>query len=73
MQRNSRQKMDVNGSPVAESALRKKGMPDPEFVKKHKLSIEHAPTEFVKVFVACFLSLCNGKPKANRVCPSIQT
>ena len=73
MQRNGRQKMDTSGLPLTESVLRKKGMPDPEFVKKHRLSVESTPTEFVEVFIPYFLNPYNGKPKANRVYPSIQT
>jgi hypothetical protein len=71
--RNGRQKMDANGLPVSEFAVREKGMPDPEFVKKHKLSVNSTPTEFIEVFVPFYLNPYNGKPKKDRVYPSIQT
>jgi hypothetical protein len=48
-------------------------MPDPKFVKKHKLSVDSTPTEFVEVFIPYFVSEYNGKPKKDRVYPSIQT
>jgi hypothetical protein len=72
--RNGQQKMNKEtGSPVTDSLLQKKRMPDPEFAKKQKLSVDSTPTEFVKVFIPCFLNPCNGKPNPGRVHPSIQT